>query len=265
LGSNGLDKTKGRKDGSNYMETINEFTANGNYKGAYAISKKLDVDGVIEGTLILSGLYHNGDYVKQSYKKEVELLKKAIKMGSSVAKYKLAAAYILGKGTKKKESKALRMMNELADVGFESALKFLYEEECDCEACISERGCGAGVLVKCGESLDVVMERFVGFIKEGDFDTAFTLATELDGMDIVNGTFALSVLYHNGQGTEQDFAREVSLLEKAVKKEFEPAIFHLAIALTLGKGIEQDTELAFEMIRDLADAGYPDALEMMAA
>lgn len=250
---------------TNNTETFNELEESGDYKAIYNLARELDAKGNVEGTLVLSSMYHNGDYVKQNFKKEVKLLRKAVKMGSLQAKFNFALAFATGAGVKQSDYKAINMMEQLADIGFGPALEFLYEDECDCEVCISERGCGAGNLVKCGESLDVVMKRFVDFTEEGDFDTAFDLATELDEMDVVNGTFALSVLYHNGQGVEQDFSKEVELLEIASDVGFKPAIFNLAIAMSLGKGIEQDAELAFEMMCDLADAGYEDALEMMAA
>jgi len=142
-----------------------------------------------------------------------------------------------------------------------SIVEQLEEEECDCECC--NGGCGAGNLVKCGETLDVVMARFTSLIEEEDYKTAFDLATELDDMDIENGTYALSIFYHNGQHVAQNYTREVSLLQKAASQGYEPAIFNLAMAMSLGKGIEQDAEMGFEMICDLAEDGYEPAIEMM--
>jgi len=234
----------------------------GNGKGLYQAAKELDANGDVEGTLILSEMYHNGDYVKQSYKKEVKLLRKAVKMGSPEAKFNFAMAFATGSGVKQSTYKAISMMEQLADDGFKPALDFLYEEECECECC--NGGCGAGDLVKCGETLDVVMERFTAFIDDEEFETAFSLASELHEMGIVQGTYALSIMYHNGEGVEQDFEEEVELLIEATEQEFEPAMFHLAMALTFGKGIEQDAETGYEMMADLADDGYEPALEILA-
>jgi len=246
-------------------EFFNELEENGDYKTMYNLAKELDANGNGEGTLLLSIMYHNGDIVKQNFKKEVKLLRKAVKMGSQQAKFNFALAFVTGKGVKQSTSKAISMMEQLADYGFEPAIDFLYEdeEECDRECC--NGGCGAGNLVKCGESLDVVMARFNAYIKEGDFKTAFDLATELDDMDIENGTYALSIFYHNGQHVAQNYTREVSLLQKAASTGYEPAIFNLAMAMSLGKGIEQDAETGFEMIYDLVEDGYEPAIEMMVA
>jgi len=96
----------------------------------------------------------------------------------------------------------------------------------------------------------------------GDLETAFELATELHEMEVANGTYTLSIFYHNGDYVAQDFKKEVELLQKAAEQGFEPAIFNLALALTMGKGIEQDVDIGYEMICDLADAGYEDAIEL---
>lgn len=255
---------------TNNPERFNKLVANGDFKAIYNLAKELDAKGNTEGTLMLSSMYHNGDYVKQDHKKEVKLLRKATKMGSLQSKFNLALAFAAGKGVKQSTSKSMSMMKQLAEDGFDDAIDFLYGE-CECEACIAERestctcGCDAGNLVKCGESLEDVMKRFTSFMAEGYYRKAFDLATEIHEWGYVQGTFALSIMYHNGQGVRQDFKKEVELLEIAVEEGFEPAIFNLAIALTLGKGIKQDAELGFEMICDLADAGYEDALDLVAA
>lgn len=248
---------------TNNTEIFNELVAKKDYKAIYNLAKKLDDKGIVEGTLTLSQMYHNGDYVKQNFKKEVKLLRRAVKMGSQQAKLNLALAFANGEGVKQSTSKGMSMMEQLANDGFEPAIDFLYEDECDCTCCNGE--CGAGNLVKCGETLDVVMDKFISLIEKEDFKTAFDLATELDDMDIENGTYALSIFYHNGQHVAQNYKREVSLLQKAASQGYEPAIFNLAMAMSLGKGIEQDAETGFEMISDLAEDGYEPAIEMMVA
>lgn len=250
---------------TNNMEFFKELVTAGDFKSIYKLAKELDAKGVAEGTLILSKLYHTGYGVKQNFKKEVKLLRKALKMGSQEARFNFAMAYATGAGVKQNTYKAMSMIEQLAEEGFEPAIDFLEEEECDCEVCQSHRGCGAGNLVKCGESLDVVMKRFTTFINAGDFATAFELATELHEMEIANGTYALSIFYHNGNYVAQDFKKEVELLQIAAEQAFEPAIFNLALAISLGKGIEQDAELGFEMMVQLADDGYEDAIELLDA
>ncbi len=248
----------------NNTETFNELVANGDYRAIYNLAKGLDAQGIVEGTLTLSQMYHNGDYVKQNFKREVKLLRKAVMIGSQQAKYNFALAFATGEGVKQSTYKAMSMMEQLAADGFEPAIDFLSdEEECGCECC--NGGCGAGNLVKCGETLNIVMDRFALLIEKEDFKTAFDLATELDDMDVVNGTYALSIFYHNGEHVAQNYTREVSLLQKAASQGYEPAIFNLAMAMSLGKGIEQDAEIGFEMMNDLAEDGYEPAIEMMAA
>ena len=227
----------------------------------YESAKDLNSKGNVEDILALSQMYHNGEYVEQNFKKEVKLLRKATNMGSQQAKFNFALAFATGAGVKQSDHKAISMIKQLADNGFEPAIDFLNKDECDC----CNRGCGAGNLVKCGESLDVVMERFTALIEIEDYKTAFDLATELDDMDIENGTYALSIFYHNGQHVAQNYTREVSLLQKAASQGYEPAIFNLAMAISLGKGIKEDTEMGFEMMCDLADDGYEPAVEMMEA
>ena len=224
-------------------------------------AKELDAKGDVKGTLILSTMYHNGDYVKQSFKKEVKLLRKAVRMGNLQAKFNLALAFATGEGVKQSTDKAMSMMEQLADDGFEDAIDFLYEDECEC----CNGGCGAGNLVKCGESLDVVMERFNSYIKDGDFKTAFDLATELDEIGNVDGTYAVAIMYHNGQGVTQNFVKEVEYLEKAISLGSKPALYQFAISNILGRGIEQDAERGFTIMNDLADEGYEDAIEMLVA
>jgi len=245
----------------NDMDIIKQLVEQNDYKTIYKLAKNLDEQGIADGTLILSVLCHNGDYVKQDYKKEVKLLRKATKMGSLQAKFNLALAFGTGCGVKQNTDKAVSMMEQLAEDGFEQAIEFLYEDACDCACC--NGGCGAGNLVKCGDSLDEVMERFMSIIEQEDYQTAFELATELDELDVPNGTYALSIMYHNGQHVEQDYEKEVELLKKASAEGFEPAMFNLAIATSLGKGIEQDLEIGYMMNENLASAGYEDAIELL--
>lgn len=244
---------------TNNTEIFNELVATEDFKTIYNLAKELDSKGVVEGTLLLSEMYHNGDYVEQNYKKEVKLLRKAMKMGSLEAKYNFALAFSTGAGVKQSTYKAMSMMEQLAEDGYEPAIDFLYEDECEC----CNGGCGAGNLVKCGETLDVVMARFIALMEKKDFKTAFELATELDEMDIENGTYALSIFYHNGQHVKQNFVKEVELLEKAASKGFEPALYNLAVAISLGKGIEQNAELGYEIVCDLAEDGYEPAVELL--
>ncbi|QSZ41209.1 hypothetical protein GJV85_03470 [Sulfurimonas aquatica] len=244
---------------TNDTDIIKQLVEQNDYKTIYKLAKNLDEKGIVDGTLMLSVMYHNGDYVKQNYKREVKLLRKATKMGSLQAKFNLAMAFATGSGIKQNIDKAISMMEQLADDGFEPAIDFLYGDECDC----CNGGCGACNLVKCGETLDVVMARLIALMEKKDFKTAFELATELDEIDIENGTYALSTFYHNGQHVKQNFVKEVELLEKAASKGFEPALYNLAVAISLGKGIEQNAELGYEIVCDLAEDGYEPAVELL--
>ncbi len=256
---------KALKYNSNNVEqnvlNLFRFLREEKFKEAYHIAKALDSIGVLEGTFALSQMYHNGDYVTQNYSMEVKFLQKASKQGFKLAQYRLALAFMLGKGVEQDLEMGYEMMFDLSNDGYEPAEEFLLvQDEYDCECC--NEGCEEGILVKCGESLDVVMGRLVSFIEMEDFKTAFELATELHNIGVVNGTYALSIFYHNGDYVSQDFKIEVLLLQKAAEQGFQPAIFNLALALIMGKGIEQDVENGYEMIYDLADAGYEKAIEL---
>lgn len=108
-------------DIQNLKELLNEK----NYEAAYTLAKKLEKQGNADGIMILSIMYHNGDYVEQDYKKEVELLKKAIKLGSLQAKFNLAIAMGVGAGIKQDAETGKKMINDLAKNNFQQAVDFL--------------------------------------------------------------------------------------------------------------------------------------------
>lgn len=92
---------------------------------------------------------------------------------------------------------------------------------------------------------------------------AYNFAKAHRHKSIPNIDFVLSIMYHNGDGVKQDYYKEVKHLKKAARHGYEPAIFHLAMALATGSGIEQDADLGLDMMYALVDSGYGEAIELI--
>lgn len=108
-----------------------------------------------------------------------------------------------------------------------------------------------------------IMSKFNNFVGHNDMEGAYNFAKAHRHKSIPNIDFVLSIMYHNGDGVKQDYYKEVHHLEKAARHGYEPAMFHLAMSLGVGSGIEQDADLGLMMMNLLIDSGYEPAIKMM--
>ena len=80
------------------------------------------------------------------------------------------------------------------------------------------------------ENTSIRVCRLEEFLRDGDFDSASKLASKLDQMGSVDGTYELSQMYHNGDGVEQDYKKEVDLLWRASIRKHKPSMYNLSLA-----------------------------------
>jgi hypothetical protein len=74
-----------------------------------------------------------------------------------------------------------------------------------------------------------------------------------------NAQLALSMLYKQGNGVEQDLSQSTEWLKKAVKSGSPEATFQLAVAYYQGNGVQQDYQRAAKLFKEMAKKGNPDA------
>ena len=70
----------------------------------------------------------------------------------------------------------------------------------------------------------------------------------------------LGLMYINGQGVDQDYAKAFASFERAAQKKFADAQYNLGLLYQMGLGTRQDLLLAFEMFAR-AKGKHPDAAE----
>lgn len=113
------------------------------------------------------------------------------------------------------------------------------------------------------ENTNSTINKLEKHLKDENFKAASKTALELDGRGVVDGTYALSIMYHNGDGVKQDYKKEVELLWRASLRKHNPSIYNLSLALVAGKGVKPDAKLALYLMESLAEDDYEPALEML--
>jgi TPR repeat protein len=74
----------------------------------------------------------------------------------------------------------------------------------------------------------------------------------------------LGVMYFNGQGVEQDYARAFELYTQAADKGSPWAPYNLGDMYRLGKGVNEDREMAIKWYRKAASLGNEEAKKALA-
>ena len=92
----------------------------------------------------------------------------------------------------------------------------------------------------------------------GDYVKAlrqFRIAAEKGKMSSGSAQFYLGVMYDNGQGVPQNYARAVKWYRKAAKKEYAKAQNNLGVMYDNGQGVPQDYAKAVQWYRKAAKQG----------
>lgn len=117
-----------------------------------------------------------------------------------------------------------------------------------------------GIMVQHVKFLDYLIHAFMLFVARTDFKTQDKFVSGYDAWEQGWDKFGES---HNWNYVDKDLNREVRDLQALAERGYVPASFRLALALTFGMGIEQDFEIGYEMMLDIANRGYRDAIELL--
>ena len=248
-----------------YMRMMGNLIDNGELELVYDTSKKLDASNIVSGTIVLSEMHYHGVCVEQDEIESERLLTKAVASGAEDEIFNFARLSSLGLGIEKDVVKGKQLMKRLENIGVERAITYSYGDECKCNSCRTEHGCGEGDVVKCGDSLEDTLTQIDECKEEEDLEMAFAIATQLHEWDIVEGTYELSRFYLYGKHVLQDLEKGVELLQIAASSGHEMAKYELACAHITGEGIEEDLSTGWFMMMNLSNNGYPDAIKVMGA
>ena len=73
----------------------------------------------------------------------------------------------------------------------------------------------------------------------------------------------LAIMYYNGQGVEQNYAKAIELYKMAINLGNVEAIFNLGLMYEYGKGVEKNIDNAIKYYKESADMGYQSGVEAL--
>jgi len=88
-------------------------------------------------------------------------------------------------------------------------------------------------------------------LEKGNWSNAFRLLNSADLIANPRAQNVLAWLYLAGNGTTKDPLRTITCLQKAVDKEYWPAMCNLARAYQCGIGIKEDRQAAFKLYKQV--------------
>ena len=92
--------------------------------------------------------------------------------------------------------------------------------------------------------------------ERGDFETAFRLMKPLAEQGNAKAQYNLGVMYHNGEGVQQDHAEAAKWYRKAAEQGIADAHYNLGVMYHEGDGVTQDHAEAAKWFRKAAEKGY---------
>ncbi|MCF6293413.1 MAG: sel1 repeat family protein [Robiginitomaculum sp.] len=107
------------------------------------------------------------------------------------------------------------------------------------------------------------MDQGVDAYKQGDFEQALNIFSQLAEDDNAVAQFNLGVMYDNGQGVRQSNKKAFSLVEKSAELGFSEAQFNLGLFYINRIGVRKFKQKAIYWYKKAAAQGDADAVESL--
>jgi len=272
-----------------------------NFKKVYKLSKKYHRQGIIAATHILSVLYRYGLHVEQDSKKEFEYLQISYEANHITSVFDIGLSLLAGRITEKNIPKGLRILQGLADDGYEPAIHFLIQNSISSGQISTDKLEKAGIkpiaefeipVSDIDEDTNKMLSKMIANSNSGeiafsitnknteeilvnkmlkdffdnlkiDIKISYSIANNLNTMKKIEGYFALGILYCFGIHVKMDIEKGMSLLLKAFVQGCLPASYIAAIVLGSTGKMQKSKDISLVVMKNLADDGYKPAIEAL--
>lgn len=238
----------------------------------------------VEAQELIGSFYYDGEFVGMDRSLAAKWYERAVRLGSTLARYRLGKMYAVGDGVSRDSSKALQLMQEAAERNYVDAQIALaifyetgeiiskddalaikwYEKAADGGSAFAQ--VQAGRMYSGGSGLPLNIAKAVSFYKKAaqqGNENALNSLRGLEGNAVAESV--LGDLYYAGRGVRKDIMESVKWYRMAAEKGNASAQNNLGFFYSNGLGVPKNLDLAAEWFRKAAEQGLPDAVKNLAA
>ncbi len=213
----------------------------------------------------LAMAYLNGRGIEKDIDKAIQWLIKAGQNGSDDAKLQMGMMYFKGNILQKDDKKALKMFIEAAQAQNKLAMynaARIYHQQKDPRAIQWYQKAAQKGLTSALNQL--AQMHFLGNIAQKDLKKAFYYYSLAAEQKDINAMYNLGVLYLNGIGTKVDHQKAMKWLLMAAEQGEPESMYQIALIYHKAKGVEMDLETAIYWYQKAAKAGSQKAEKQLA-
>lgn len=225
----------------------------------------------LNAILELASFYELGLGVIQNDKKAIEYYERAVKMGSSTARFNLALLLVNPENQYNKLIKARSLMRPLAeegDIEAQYSLSVMYMSIANGVPANSEKSLHWLRLAADSGHVDAEFNLGLHYFKgkklARNLDKAFHWFNKAAGKNMPKAQFNLALMYEKGLGVEANQERSLQWYQSAAKLGNAGAQQNLGIKYLLGKGLEYNKSKGLELISRAAKQHHKNAEFLLA-